>query len=132
MEHVNTVEHIKADVAVLGTGGAGMAAAITASEGGAKVVMLEKRPFPGGTSNTPVGFTFVKNDRESQDRAFDVHMDRTLWTANADLVRAFVNVSGEVPEWLTKMGVQAEYPESNITLDDRETGARVWQVPGCR
>lgn len=66
MEHVNAEEHIKADVAVLGTGGAGMAVAITASEGGAKVITLEKRPFPGRTSNTPVGFTFVKNDRKSQ------------------------------------------------------------------
>jgi fumarate reductase flavoprotein subunit len=85
-----------------------MAAAITAAEAGAKVVVLEKRPFPGGASNTPVGFGFVKNDRKSQDTAFDVHMDRTLWTANADLVRAFVNVSGEVPDWLIKMGVQTE------------------------
>jgi len=47
MEHLNAIEHIKVDVAVLGTGGAGMAAAITAAEGGAKVVVLEKRPFPG-------------------------------------------------------------------------------------
>ena len=66
-----------------------MAAAITAAEGGAKVVVLEKRPFPGGASNTPVGFGFVKNDRESQDKAFKVHMEGTLWTANADLVRAY-------------------------------------------
>lgn len=108
MEHLNAIEHIKADVAVLGTGGAGMAAAITAAESGAKVVVLEKRPFPGGASNTPVGFGFVKNDKKSQDKAFDVHMDGTLWTANADLVRAFVKASGEVPDWLTKMGIQTE------------------------
>ena len=56
MEHITAVEHIQADVVVLGTGGAGMAAAVTAAEAGAKVVILEKRPFPGGASNTPVGF----------------------------------------------------------------------------
>jgi len=70
MEHVNAVEYIKSDLAVLGTGGAGMASAITAAEGGAKVVILEKRPFPGGTSNTPVGFVFVKSAWKSQDKAF--------------------------------------------------------------
>jgi fumarate reductase flavoprotein subunit len=107
MEHVTAVEHIQADVVILGTGGAGMAAAITAAEGGARVVLLEKRPFPGGASNTPVGFHFVKKDRESRDKAFKVHMEGTIWTANADLVRAFVDTSGGIPEWLIKLGVQA-------------------------
>ena len=60
------MNYIKADLAVLGTGGAGMASAITAAEGGAKVVILEKRPFTGGASNTPVGFVFIQNDRKSQ------------------------------------------------------------------
>jgi fumarate reductase flavoprotein subunit len=99
---------------VLGTGGAGMAAAITAAEGGAKVVLLEKRPFPGGASNTPVGFGFVKKDIESQDKAFKVHMEGTLWTANADLVRAFINASGEVPPWLMEMGIQADIPNREM------------------
>jgi fumarate reductase flavoprotein subunit len=59
MQHVNTLEHAKVDVAVLGTGGAGMAAAITAAEGGARVIVLEKWPFPGGASNTPVDFGYA-------------------------------------------------------------------------
>jgi pyruvate/2-oxoglutarate dehydrogenase complex dihydrolipoamide dehydrogenase (E3) component len=48
------VEHLTTDIAVIGTGGAGMAATITAAEAGAKVIILEKRPFPGGTSTTPM------------------------------------------------------------------------------
>jgi fumarate reductase flavoprotein subunit len=116
IEHINAIEYIKADVVVLGTGGAGMASAITAAEDGAKVVLLEKRPFPGGTSNTPVGFSFVKKDRESQDKAFKIHMEGTLWTANADLVRAFCDTSGEIPSWLTGMGVQAEILHQGIPM----------------
>ena len=42
------MERIKADVAVIGTGAAGMSAAVRAAEGGAKVVVFEKRAFPGG------------------------------------------------------------------------------------
>jgi len=45
MEHLNSVEHLNADVAVLGTGGAGKAGAITAAEGGAKVIVLKKGLF---------------------------------------------------------------------------------------
>jgi len=108
------MEYSKTDMVVLGTGGAGMTAAITAAEAGAKVVVLEKRPFPGGASNTPVGFGFVKNDPELQDKAFRSHMDRTRWTANADLVRNYCLTSWEVPEMLAKtnapMTVRTEGP----------------------
>jgi fumarate reductase flavoprotein subunit len=102
-----------------------MASAITAAESGARVVILEKRPFPGGASNTPVGFSFVKNDQATRDKAFKVHMDGTLWTANADLVRAFVNTSGEVPEWLVKMGSQVMIPDQAppIMMEEPAPGA---------
>ena len=112
------METIKADVVVLGSGGAGMAAAITAAEGGAKVVVLEKRPFPGGASNTPVGFGWVKYDQAFQDKAFKVHMDMTRWTGNADLVWAWVHTSGELPEWMSGMGVKCLSPRAPITLEE--------------
>ncbi len=115
------MENLKADVAVIGTGGAGMAAAITAAEGGAKVTVLEKRPFPGGTSNTPVGFGAVRKDQTFRDKAFKVHMNMTRWTGNADLVRAWINMSGEIPEWLTKLGVPLTSPPPQfpqLTLED--------------
>ncbi len=37
------------DVIVAGAGGAGLAAALTLAEGGAKVVVFEKMPFAGGS-----------------------------------------------------------------------------------
>ena len=40
----------EADVIVLGAGGAGMAAAITAKENGANVLVLEKMPMVGGNT----------------------------------------------------------------------------------
>jgi len=100
------MESIRTDVVVVGTGGAGMAAAITAAEGGAKVVVLEKRPFPGGASNTPVVLGVVRNDPEYRDRAFQVHMNMTRWTANPHLVRNWVNMTGELIEWLPRQGVE--------------------------
>jgi fumarate reductase flavoprotein subunit len=127
-EHINSIEHIQVDIAVVGTGGAGMAAAITAAEGGAKVILLEKRPFPGGTSNTPVGFQFVKADRQSRDTAFKVHMDGTLWTANADLVRAYSEISGEIPDWLTKLGVQASVSTQKPAIGETAPGAGRFQA----
>ena len=39
------------DVVVMGSGASGLAAALTAAEGGAKVIVFEKERSPGGTSN---------------------------------------------------------------------------------
>ncbi|MGD0229602.1 MAG: FAD-dependent oxidoreductase [Syntrophorhabdales bacterium] len=35
------------DVVVVGAGGAGLVASLTLAQGGVKVVLLEKNPFPG-------------------------------------------------------------------------------------
>lgn len=112
------MEHLKSDLVVIGTGGAGMAAAITAAERGVKVVQFEKRAFPGGASNTPVAFRYVKKEQAFRDKAFKVHMTMTRWTANADLVRAWINMSGELPEWMAKIDVDFTLVPSNVTLEN--------------
>ncbi|MBT8338482.1 MAG: FAD-dependent oxidoreductase [Desulfatitalea sp.] len=111
------MEKIKADVAVIGTGAAGMAAAIRAAEGGAKVVIFEKRPFPGGASNTPMCVASTKKDPEYQDKAFKVHMEMTQQAGNAELVRAWINKSGELPDWLTNQGYQLGPVMASATLE---------------
>lgn len=46
---------VETDVLVIGGGGSGMAAAISAAENGARVVLLEKTPRLGGTTGMSVG-----------------------------------------------------------------------------
>ena len=49
----HTAETLKADVVVIGSGASGLVAALTAAEGGARVIVFEKLFYPGGTSNYP-------------------------------------------------------------------------------
>lgn len=53
-------------------------------------------------------------------------MDMTNWTGNTDLVRAWINMSGELPEWLTDLGVEHTLMPTNLTLETmgRKIGAQ--------
>ena len=111
------MERLKVDIVVLGTGGAGMAAAISVAEGGARIVQFEKWPFPGGASNTPVVVSYVNKEQAFRDKAFKIHMEMTNWTANADLVRAWIDTSGELAEWLPGIGVRCTPLPFQMTLE---------------
>jgi len=56
---------IRVDVAVIGGGLAGMAAAVTAAKSGASVLVLERGPFVGGSAAISMGFVWALKDREA-------------------------------------------------------------------
>jgi len=72
----------EADVAVIGSGISGLTAALTAAEGGAKVIVFEKQRSPGGTSNFLQGMFAVESEIQrkkyilhTRDEAFKNFMD---------------------------------------------------------
>jgi len=109
------------DVVVIGSGVSGLAAAVTAAERGAKVIVFEKQRSLGGTSNFFKGTFAVESDMQradyitySRDEAFKNIIDYSHWRANARLVRAIVNESAETIAWLQKQGV--EFTEVTINM----------------
>jgi fumarate reductase flavoprotein subunit len=100
------------DIIVVGSGAAGLAAALTAAEGGARVIVFEKERSPGGTSNFLQGTFAVESAMQraryimySRDEAFKNLMEYCHWIANPRLVRAIVNESAATIGWLEKQGV---------------------------
>lgn len=102
------------DVLVIGGGGAGMVAAITAAEKGANVLLIEKMPMLGG--NTLISATGITASdtalHEAAGRPFtkDEHFTKTMETgknlANESLVRLLVDSSNEAYEWLLTLGLE--------------------------
>jgi fumarate reductase flavoprotein subunit len=112
---------ISTDIAVIGSGATGLAAALTAAEGGAKVTVFEKQRSLGGTSNFFEGTFAVESEMQrvryitySRDDAFKNMMEYCHWKANARLVRTFVNESAATISWLQKHGV--EFVDATINM----------------
>ncbi len=104
---------LQADVVIVGGGGAGLSAAITALERGCKsVLLLEKQPSPGGSTvmaHDVFGIESPVQKRAwfdtSRDEIFKTHMEWTHWAVNPKIVRAFVDKSGDTIRWLEEMGL---------------------------
>jgi fumarate reductase flavoprotein subunit len=109
----NNRKMVTYDVAVVGAGASGLAAALTAAQGGAKVIIFEKTGHAGGSSNYAEGMFAVESDLQrqnyitySRDEAFKAIMDYSHWRANPRLVRTFVDESASTIRWLQKQGVE--------------------------
>lgn len=90
---------IKTDVAVMGSGVAGMGAAYKLANAGVKVAVFEKYPAQGGAvSNCPMCFCSTPNTPEAQKSAFDVLARFSNYTANMGLVTKTVRYSSELPD----------------------------------
>ncbi|UWG95873.1 FAD-dependent oxidoreductase [Dehalobacter sp. DCM] len=101
------------DVVVIGSGATGLAAALTAAEGGARVMIFEKQRSPGGTSNFFGGSFAVESELQrkkgitySKDEAFRNIMQFNHWRGNPRLVRAIVEESSKTIVWLQQQGIE--------------------------
>ncbi len=102
----------QADVVVIGAGAAGMTAAITAHDAGAKVIVLEKQPITGGNSMLAAGGmnaaeTKYQKEKGIQD-SVDLMIKDTMTGGNnandPELVKILAKNSASSVDWLTSLG----------------------------
>ena len=102
------------DVVVVGSGGAGLAAAIQAHDEGARVVIIEKMPTIGGnTIKASVGmnaaetrFQRLKGIEDSKDLFYEETLKGGKYINNPVLLREFVELAPEAIEWLAAKGIE--------------------------
>lgn len=120
---------ISTDVVVIGAGSAGLSAAVSAAHKGAKVVVLEKMPGAGGSSNFAEGLFAVGTNQQrlkaiglTKEQAYEKLMEYHHYRNNAALMAQTIKNSNSVIEWLEQQGVRFEV----VTMS--KTEAPTWHL----
>lgn len=105
-------EDMSTDVVIIGSGGAGLAAAIEASDAGKDVILVEKMPLVGGNTLRATGGinaagTSVQEDLGIEDNA-DIHFEDTMTggyeTNIPELASIMTSQGADAVEWLIELG----------------------------
>jgi 3-oxosteroid 1-dehydrogenase len=125
------------DLVVVGTGGAGLSAAIAGHEAGARVVVLEKSSHIGGTTAVSGGVIWVPCNRsmreqglaDSAEEAFTYMMRIADGRTTRELTRRYLDASLELVDFLeatTDLRFQAipDYPDYHPDFFGGRAGGR--------
>lgn len=94
----------QADVVIIGFGGAGAAAAITAQDAGATVLLLEKAPKGQEGGNTRVAGQGYLNATPSNEAIDYFNALCGPYTVSQEVVRAWADEIGQNNDWLKSIG----------------------------
>lgn len=105
---------ISCDIVVVGSGGAGLAAAIKAHDSGASVIIVEKMPVIGGNTNkasagmnaAETKFQKLKGIVDSKDLFYKETMVGGKNKNNPELLRYFVEHAPDAIDWLDENGIK--------------------------
>ncbi len=119
------------DLIVIGGGGSGKSAALTAAQSGLRVALLEKKPETGGSSIYAEGTAAFESSEQkargvpehegahfpTRGEGFRRYIEYSHHRANPDVVRMQVNNSAETIDILKSMGI--EYTDVTIYAYDQ-------------
>lgn len=104
------------DVVVIGFGGAGANAAVSAHDNGSKVLILEKHPEPGGNTSVSSGNFLWCKDPQKVRAYFTRLFDLSHCELDQDLLHTYTDKMQETVDWLKKLE-----PEANIRVVNRSS-----------
>lgn len=106
------LEDVTTDVVIIGAGGAGLSAAVSAADAGMNVLLLEKMPMVGGNTNYATGGLNAAGTAQQTEKGIEDSVE--LYTQdtmkggrelnNPDLVQVLTENSADTVAWLTEMG----------------------------
>jgi fumarate reductase flavoprotein subunit len=123
----NVSKTMTADVVVVGSGIAGLTAALSAAEQGARTILLEKGPTFNvrGLHNAAIGSRLQKaaGIEIDKDQVISTIMEAGAYRANQTLVKLWADNCGQVMDWLLDL---AEASKIEVIID---TTTKPWYFP---
>jgi len=127
--------NLEADIVIIGGGGAGLSAGISAAEGGIKdIIVLEKAAVPGGNTAISHGVFAVNSTPQkrlgidlSADDIFRDRMAYSNWNVDPRLMRLAIDRSAEMVDWLEEKGMKFNHIVGFVPENE---GPRVFHKPG--
>jgi len=140
---------IEAKLVIIGGGGAGLSAALTAAEMGATdIIVVEKRRSPGGNTALAGGLFACESPVQARekiiadkDSLFKKAMDWAHWSRiDPAIIRVFLGKSGDTIRWLEEKGLEFNlvrlYPDQQppVQHNPRGNGEKLVKVlvQNCR
>ena len=122
-------ETVDADICIVGAGGAGMTAAIKATENGKKVVVLEMMPYAGGNTTKATGgmnaaethYQKEQGIEDSVETFIEDTMEGGHQINNRDLVTIMAEKSAAAIDWLDSIGA----PLPKVSFSGGATNQRI-------
>lgn len=114
------------DVVVVGAGAAGVPAALSAAENGAKVAVLQKQSIVVSQGNTGSGVDFANSDKAAVEALVSKIIKENAHRPNPELIRKWAYNSGEALTWLidrakqggaqiVDLGTKRQFPSFGLT-----------------
>jgi fumarate reductase flavoprotein subunit len=104
---------MEADIVIIGGGGAGLPAALTAYEKGSHALVLEKREIVGGNALMAEGFFAAESPAQKRllidakkDILFKMALDYAHYKVDPRILRVFINRSGDTVRWIEEKGIR--------------------------
>ena len=109
------------DVIVIGSGAAGLSAAVAAADAGASVLVVEAETVVGGSSRLSGGHFYAAGTSvqaqagvigDTADAMFEHYMTLNQWMVDPAVVRRYCDLSAPTFEWLRGLGVT--FPKEGV------------------
>ncbi|MDF2892467.1 MAG: flavocytochrome c, partial [Clostridia bacterium] len=132
-EGSSKVEDAATDIVIIGSGGAGLTAAIEASMDGAKVIVVEKNSFMGGNTNYATGgmnaagtkYQEAKGVQDSAELFYKDTMKGGHDLNDPELLKVLSEKSADAIYWLESLGADL----SNISRSGGASADRMHTAP---
>ena len=114
---MSSLSDARVDVLVVGSGGAGMSAAVSAASAGASVIVTTKSALgAGNTGRAQGGIQAAMGDDDSPESHYEDTFAAGHRAARPELVRALAESGPDAIAWLTEIGVDFTRDERRLRL----------------